>query len=277
MTQHFSIGRFSRLTGLTPRALRLYDKERLLEPAIINEETGYRYYAQSQALTAERIRLLRSIDMPLEDIRTVLAHPDTNICQSLLRAHRERIEAQLRCYQEALQTLSELSSRDITAYPIAVKELPAQPIIYTRRQTSLLQIETIRAQAFGELYGFLRQQNMPPAGPGFSANVDRAACSHSELLNLEADCVFIDVCVPVSHVIDNRCIASRVWDAGKVAYVVHTGPYEPIFQIYERIRHWLSEQQLNPTGLSREVYHLGLADVRDRNKLKTEIQFYIGD
>jgi DNA-binding transcriptional MerR regulator len=273
MAHQFSIGQFAKLTGLTPRALRIYAKEGLLQPDVINPETGYRYYSQAQSLVAERIRLLRTIDMPLEDIREVLSYPGTEICQELLKEHKERIKAQLACYQEALQTLEELSARDVNAYPVAIKDVLEQPVIYVQRQTSLLQIETVRERAFGELYGFLRQENLSPAGPGFSAS--EVPFDPHESLDLEANCSLINVCVPVAEVIENNCIKSRVWPGGKVAYSVHTGPYEPLFHVYQKISRCIKEQGLEQTGESREIYHVSLADTQQRNNLKTEIQFYI--
>jgi DNA-binding transcriptional MerR regulator len=273
MAHQFSIGQFAKLTGLTPRALRIYAKEGLLQPDVINPETGYRYYSQAQSLVAERIRLLRTIDMPLEDIREVLSYPGTEICQELLKEHKERIKAQLACYQEALQTLEELSARDVNAYPVAIKDVLEQPVIYVQRQTSLLQIETVRERAFGELYGFLRQEDLSPAGPGFSAS--EVPFDPHESLDLEANCSLINVCVPVAEVIENNCIKSRVWPGGKVAYSVHTGPYEPLFHVYQKISRCIKEQGLEQTGESREIYHVSLADTQQRNNLKTEIQFYI--
>jgi DNA-binding transcriptional MerR regulator len=274
MPHHFSIGQFGKLTGLTPRALRLYAREGLLSPEVVNAKTGYRYYAQSQAQVAERIRLLRSIDMSLEDIRTILSQQNPTTSQKLLLEHKKRIEKQLRSYQEALQALEELSARDINAYVISVKTAPLQNVIYMRQQTSLLQIETVRARAFGELYGFLRQENISPIGPGFSANARAGHFEPHQDLNLEADWL-IDVCVPVAKMIENRYIQSRVFPKGKVAYVIHTGPYEPLFQVYQKITGWVAEQGLTHTGQTREIYHLSLAETKQRNNLKTEVQFYI--
>lgn len=273
MAHQFSIGQFAKLTGLTPRALRIYAKEGLLQPEVINPETGYRYYSQAQSLIAERIRLLRSIDMPLEDIREVLSHSGTEICKELLQSHKQRIEMQLREYQEALQALEDLSARDINAYPVSIKNVPEQSVIYVQRQTSLLQIETVRERAFGELYGFLRQENIVATGPGFSAS--EVQFEPNKPLDLEANCSLINVCVPVAKVIENSCIAFRVWPGGKVAYSVHTGPYEPLFHVYQKISRCMKEQGLEQTGESREIYHVGFADTRRRNHLKTEIQFYI--
>lgn len=274
MSQHFSIGQFGKITGLTPRALRLYAREGLLEPEIVNTKTGYRYYSQTQAHDAERIRLLRSIDMPLEDIRTILAKQDSKTKQTLLLEHKKRIEAQLNSYQEALQTLADLSARDIDAYPVAIKNVPEQSVIYVRQQTSLPQIETMRSRAFGELYGLLKQKHLTPTGPGFTANASEGYFEPQEELPLEVEWL-IDVCVPVAETLANPLVKSRVFSKGKVAYVVHTGPYEPLFQVYKKITAWLSEQNLVATGQTREIYHLGLAETGERNNLKTEIQFYL--
>ena len=43
------IGRFARLTELTVKALRHYAEIGLLEPARVDEATGYRFYALEQA------------------------------------------------------------------------------------------------------------------------------------------------------------------------------------------------------------------------------------
>src|SRR5690625_7700778 len=47
-----SIGEFAHASGLTPKALRLYDDIGLLRPAAIDEVNGYRYYDLAQLDTA---------------------------------------------------------------------------------------------------------------------------------------------------------------------------------------------------------------------------------
>lgn len=44
----YSIGEFSRINRITPKALRHYDRIGLLKPAKIDEWTGYRFYAPQQ-------------------------------------------------------------------------------------------------------------------------------------------------------------------------------------------------------------------------------------
>ena len=85
--QLMPIGRFSRLTGVGVKALRHYDEVGLLVPAAVDDETGYRFYSPDQVDRAEAIRLLRRLDMPLEEIRTTLAAGDPAALRAALVSH----------------------------------------------------------------------------------------------------------------------------------------------------------------------------------------------
>lgn len=50
------IGRFSRLCGLTVKALRHYDEIGLLKPARVDGSTGYRYYSPSNYARPTQLR-----------------------------------------------------------------------------------------------------------------------------------------------------------------------------------------------------------------------------
>jgi bifunctional DNase/RNase/DNA-binding transcriptional MerR regulator len=90
-----SIGRFSRRAGISVTHLRHYHEMGLLEPAFIDPESGYRYYAIAQREAAEVIAILRSIDMPVRDIQRVLADPSEATVREVLAAHRARLEERL--------------------------------------------------------------------------------------------------------------------------------------------------------------------------------------
>ena len=55
------IGEFSRLSHLTVKALRFYEKEKLLIPASVDEWTGYRFYETSQLEDAARIKAFNNL------------------------------------------------------------------------------------------------------------------------------------------------------------------------------------------------------------------------
>lgn len=66
---------FAAATGLSVKALRLYDQRGLLVPARIDRITGYRRYAGDQIATAGRTALLRRAGIGLADIERFLAAP----------------------------------------------------------------------------------------------------------------------------------------------------------------------------------------------------------
>jgi DNA-binding transcriptional MerR regulator len=88
-----SIGRFARLTGLSVGALRHYDELDVLRPADIDRFTGYRRYRRAQLETARTIARLRDLEVPLEEIRDVLAMDDPAEQRRRLAVHRARIVA----------------------------------------------------------------------------------------------------------------------------------------------------------------------------------------
>ena len=70
-----SIGQFASLTWLSPKAVRIYQAQGLLEPAEVDRSSGYRYYAPSQVPIARRIGLLRRAGVSLADIAAFLEAP----------------------------------------------------------------------------------------------------------------------------------------------------------------------------------------------------------
>ncbi|WP_243726645.1 MerR family transcriptional regulator [Actinocrispum wychmicini] len=71
MSKLLSIGEFARATGLTPKALRLYDELALLAPARVDPVSGYRYYQPEQLDQARLVAWLRRIGLPLARIRVI--------------------------------------------------------------------------------------------------------------------------------------------------------------------------------------------------------------
>lgn len=66
------MGQFAQATGLSVTTLRHYDTTGVLPPDAIDSATGYRYYTRSQVGRAQLIRALRQLDVPVEQIRSLL-------------------------------------------------------------------------------------------------------------------------------------------------------------------------------------------------------------
>jgi DNA-binding transcriptional MerR regulator len=91
----YTIGALAELAGVSRRTLRYYDQIGLLSPASVNS-SGYRIYGEREVDLLQQILFFRAIDMPLDQIRTIVTDPDFDPV-SVLESHRERlIEARVR-------------------------------------------------------------------------------------------------------------------------------------------------------------------------------------
>jgi DNA-binding transcriptional MerR regulator len=88
-----TIGRFADATGLTVKALRHYDEIGLLTPAYVDPETGYRYYESAQVEDAVAIRRLRALELPLDEIQSLL-RADADAFRTGLAAHGYHVAAE---------------------------------------------------------------------------------------------------------------------------------------------------------------------------------------
>jgi DNA-binding transcriptional MerR regulator len=93
---------FSAVTGLSVKALRLYDERGLLVPARVDRATGYRRYAKDQIVTAGRIALLRRAGISLADIQRFLAAPTAAVIDRWL----EDLAAETGVRRRALEALA---------------------------------------------------------------------------------------------------------------------------------------------------------------------------
>ena len=68
----YSIGRFSKICNVPIKTLRYYDDIGLLKPSYIDSETNYRYYDYDKIDTIKLILLLKSLHVPLADIKQII-------------------------------------------------------------------------------------------------------------------------------------------------------------------------------------------------------------
>lgn len=98
------IGEVSKLTGISKRALQLYDDEGLLKPA--RTGAGYRLYTDEDLLTLVLIKLCRDLGYGLDDIKLILKEPEFDVKTSLdaqiamLEQRKQALERQIMLAKE---------------------------------------------------------------------------------------------------------------------------------------------------------------------------------
>lgn len=101
-----TIGEFAQLTGLTVKALRLYDEHGVLEPACVDPWSRYRRYTAAQLDPAVKLAALRQAGVGLVDMARILARAEP--AEAVLDAHRARVAADRRRADAALAVATAL-------------------------------------------------------------------------------------------------------------------------------------------------------------------------
>ena len=105
-------GEFSRASGLSRKALRLYDQLGLLSPAVVDPGTQYRLYDPAQLEQARLVAWLRRLGMPLAAIRQASTTTPAKAA-ALLTEYWDQVEAQTAARRElAAFLIGYLSGRD---------------------------------------------------------------------------------------------------------------------------------------------------------------------
>ncbi len=153
MTTDVSIGDFSRMTHLSVKTLRHYHRVGLLEPADVDPRTGYRYYRTDQLATAQIIRRFRRLDMPVDEVRAVLAAPDDVTRNAVVAAHLDRLQHQLAHTQSAVASLRGLLEAPTGGIAVERRSVPAISALAIDALVDLDDLGNWWSDGFDELRG----------------------------------------------------------------------------------------------------------------------------
>ncbi len=125
-----AIKEFAKLSGVSVRTLHYYDEIGLLKPAVVNRQTGYRFYDENSLLRMQQILFYRELDFSLKSISEILSAPDYNKEKTLneqkrlLVLKKERLERLISAIDGAMKGENVMTSFDnsnIEKYKAEVK------------------------------------------------------------------------------------------------------------------------------------------------------------
>jgi DNA-binding transcriptional MerR regulator len=258
-----TIGNFSRMTYLSIKALRYYHEVGLLEPADVEPTSGYRLYRPEQVATAQVIRRLRDLDMPLEDIRAVLDAKDVTGRNAVIVEHLRRMERQLEQTQATVSSLRALLEQHEARIEVEYRIMPTTRAIAVRRHIAMADAEQWSAEAFRLIQAALDEGEAERTGPD-------AALYYSEFFTEEVGEVVAFVPVlgdarpaePV-HVLELA--------AAEFAVTVHEGPSAELDKTYGALGAFVSERAIGVEGPIRENYLVTTQDLDDEARSRTEV------
>ncbi|MEV7565416.1 MerR family transcriptional regulator [Streptomyces tanashiensis] len=161
------IGQFSQASGLSITALRHYDASGVLVPAFVDPVSGYRYFQRDQVRTAQSIRALRQLDIPVEEVRRLLGSDEEHLVAALqahLRGAERRLEAQRFVVHSLLNRLTE--GAEMT-HRVTVRQGAAERILVRGATVDNSGLDAFLRNAYQEIYAVAGRGPLTFTGPAF--------------------------------------------------------------------------------------------------------------
>jgi DNA-binding transcriptional MerR regulator len=265
MAPSLPIGDFSQATHMSIKTLRYYHRVGLLEPADVDRYTGHRRYTTDQIPAAQVIRRFRELDMPVEQIKNVLAAPDVRSRNELIAGHLDRLEESLGRTQGAVAALKDLLDHPVDPEQAAIshRSIPATRAAAVSDVIDIEDAGSWYEGALGELRGTLGAQSVAPSGPPGGIYASDLFASERGQATLFIPCV--GQLRPVGRV------ESLDVPPAELAIIVHRGPLATADRSYGALATHVTQHALAVDGPVREYYLTGRADTADESAWRTEI------
>lgn len=258
----FKIGEFSKLSMLTVKALRFYEKEGLLIPARVDEWSGYRFYEASQLETAATIKALRQLDFSVEEIK---AHLSGVPLQDALRAKKEELIRRQAELGARISIINYLMEESEMKYQAVVKEID-ECIVYSEERV-LERYSDVSMLVLGSATECRR------LNPDIECTKpDYGFCEYLDGEHKETN-MRVRYSQAVTKIgVGNERIQFRVLPATKAICIYHKGAYDRLGEAYAYIYRYAAENGYQVAGFHRECYIDGIWNKENVEDWLTEIQ-----
>lgn len=267
MSDALGIGDFSVITHLSIKTLRYYHQVGLLEPAEVDPHTGYRRYGVEQIPTAQIIQRFRDLDMPIDEVKAILAAPDLDTRNALIAAHLSRLEGELEQTRQTVLSLRNLLEPARAPISVEYRTVPATQAVGIQEVVDMSDLLVWYHGALGELYATVAVQGMQPSGPS-------GGLFASDLFQYERGEATVFVPVSREMQIVGR-VSPLVVPAAELAVTTHGGSHATIPATYGALGAYVSTHALAIVGPVREYYLVDARTTSDATQWRTEIAWPI--
>lgn len=266
----FRIGEFSKLSQVTVKALRHYDRIGLFQPAQVDSETGYRAYSADQLPRLHRIVALKDLGFTLEQIGHMLdddVSPDQ--IRGMLLLRQAELEQQLR---EDEVRMARVAARlrqieqdgKMPDYEFTIKQV--EPLTVASIREVLPSYEHV-GRLFAQLYVDFRRRGLKPAGPPLAIYYDE------DFKDRDVD---VEAALPLevdAMPIDDEDLTIRELPEARMVTVMHHGPYDAFSAVYAAFMSWAEFSSFRIVAPNREIYVRGPGEDIAPQDYMTEVQF----
>lgn len=263
MSIRLSIGDFSRMTHLSVKALRRYHEMGLLEPALVDTSSGYRYYEAAQVPVGQVIRRFRDLGMPLEQVKAVIRAPDADARGELIVAHLRNMEAALEQTQQTVASLRALLEKAPERAAVEYRSVAPTRALTITEVVAEADIAGWWMAAFRDLHAALESTGATRTGPD-------GALYPRELFEDELGEVVAYVPVAGDVSPTGRVRLGEIPGA-ELAVTLHEGSFSELDQAYGALGTFVAEREIGVEGPIREIYVVTYHHTSDESRHRTEV------
>jgi DNA-binding transcriptional MerR regulator len=253
--RYLSVGRFAQAAGLSRKALRLYDQLEILLPDYVDPESGYRYYSPAQLGKARFIRLLRAMEMPLSDVRRVLAATSSDEATQLVIESRKGFETKVEQVRRASHRVLAYLRMEDESMPvdISVETYPVRQAVSIKKNITVPAFHQFIPQALAKLSASAKDAGVTISGDPI--------CFYYGPVN-ETDDGPVEICLPIEgRAVPSGDIVNREIPAHRGAIGTATpeqSSYPAILDVWDAVVSWVQQNKFELTDdpvCCYEIWH----------------------
>lgn len=258
----YKIGMFAQMNHVTVRALHFYEEHKLLLPAWIDAENGYRYYTMDQMAVLHQIMALKQAGFTIEDIKRLQETSDTS---AYLRRKKTELLNKIAELTRQISVLDGyMAGRGSTIErPVLIKTIPAAIVASTQA----------RIESYDVLFELM---------PRLGAEMERLGCrcalpEYCFTGYLESGYqekhILVEVCEAVTEKKeDTDLVKFQELPQMQAACIYHKGSYNEFPESYAAVLQYIEENGYEICGNIRESYIDGVWNKDSEDEWLTEIQ-----
>lgn len=242
----YLINQFSKITGLTKKALRYYDEQNILKPSFRDDENQYRMYDDKDLQRAQLVQMLRSFDFSIAEIKETmqLAENATDLT-FILQEKMEQISRNIVREKELLERMNNKLVFSPTeelapSYEISIEEIP--PVL-----SACLKVQDKYGNIGNYMSTLFKVVKGNASGMVMNCYYDE---EYMEIANME-------LCIPVRKEVSGGAVTCKTLPPVRAVCTTHYGSYDTLSRAYRVLFSYMNEKKLSALIPSREIYIKG--------------------